>query len=74
MTPALFDFLVVKTLIIRYAGEDAICVVLGAYDGEGNLEDLADMEEVSEIWIVVSIKTGEVLVVSTDCPIIESVH
>lgn len=74
MTPALFDLLVIKTLIIRYAGQDAICLMLGAYDGEGDLEDIAKMEEMSQIWVVVAIKTGEVLIVSTNCPIVESVH
>ena len=74
MTPALFDLLVIKTLIIRYAGQDAICLMLGAYDGEGDLEDIAEMEDISQIWVVVAIETGEVLIVSTDCPIIESVH
>lgn len=74
MTPTFFDFFSIETFVVRYAGEDAICLVLRAEDGEGDLEDTSAMEEMPEIRIVVSIVTGKILVVTADGPVIESVH
>ena len=74
MTSTFFDFLVVETFIVRYAGEDAICIVLSAQDWEGELSDPAALEEMPEIRVVVSIETGKVLVITADTPIVEPVH
>jgi hypothetical protein len=74
MTPTFFDFFSIETFVVRYAGQDAICLVLRAENGEGDLEDTSAMEEVPEIRIVVSIVTGKILVVTADGPVVESVH
>ena len=74
MAPTFFDFFSIETFIVRYAGEDAICLVLRAENGESDLEDASAVEEMPEIRIVVSIVTGEILVVTADGPEIESVH
>lgn len=74
MTSSFFDLLSIETLIVRYAGQDAICIVLRAEDGEGDLDDAGLVEDVPEIRVVVAIATGEVLVVATNGPEIESVH
>ncbi len=74
MTSTFFDFLVVETFIVRYSGEDAICIVLSAQDWEGELSDPAALKEMPEIRVVVSIETGKVLVITTDTPIVEPVH
>ena len=74
MTSTFFDFLVVETFIVRYAGEGAICIVLRAEDWEGDLDDSSAIEEMPEIRIVVSIETGTVLVITADSPVVEPVH
>ena len=74
MTSTFFDFLVVETFVVRYSGEDAICIVLSAQDWEGELDDASELEQMPEIRIVVSIETGKVLVISSDSPVVESVH
>ena len=74
MTPTFFDFFSIETFVVRYAGQDAICLVLRAEDGESDLEYASAMEEMPEIRIVVSIVTGKILVVTADGPVVESVH
>ncbi len=68
------DFLVVETFIVRYSGEDAICIVLSAEDWEGELDDAGALEQMPQIRVVVSIETGKVLVIAADGPVVESVH
>jgi hypothetical protein len=74
MTSTFFDFLIVETFIVRYSGEDAICIVLSAQDWEGELSDASALEEMPEIRIVVSIETGKVLVITSDSPVVEPIH
>jgi hypothetical protein len=74
MTSTFFDFLVVETFIVRYSGEDAICIVLSAQNWEGELSDPAALEEMPEVRVVVSIETGKVLVITADRPVVEPVH
>ena len=74
MAPTFFDFFSIETFIVRYAGEDAICLVLRAENGESDLEDASAVEEMPEIRIVVSIVTGEILVITADSPVVEPIH
>ena len=74
MASTFLDFLVVETFIVRYSGEDAICIVLSAQDWEGDLEDASALEQMPQIRVVVSIETGKVLVITADGPEVEPIH